>query len=364
MQTTRSIAIFVTPHGLGHAARTAAIMAAMRKREPGLRFELFTGVPLSFFRQSVETNLGYHQFDLDIGLVQDAPLHADVSATIDRLDNFLPFDSQLTRKLAESVKALGCDLIVCDIAPIGIAVAQLAGVPSVLVENFTWDWIYEDYTTYRSQLDHHIEYLRMMFENADYHVQTEPVSRSGRADIVTDPVSRRIREAPQRVRHELNLPLDKKVVLVTMGGIPDDCNFIHMLEERDSVHFVVPSRGEAESKPQNVHYLPHNAGFYHPDVVNACDCVIGKLGYSTASEIYQAGLPYGFVMRPHFREAEVLASFVKKHMATVGFEPSEFEAGTWLEHLDELLKMPRDTSTRENGDAQAAAFILDLPVSS
>ena len=30
----------------------------------------------------------------------------------------------------------------CDISPLGLMVAERAGLPSVLVENFTWDWLY------------------------------------------------------------------------------------------------------------------------------------------------------------------------------------------------------------------------------
>jgi hypothetical protein len=33
---------------------------------------------------------------------------------------------------------------------------------------------------------------------------------------------------------------------------------------------------------QNLVLLPHHSGFYHPDLVNASDAVIGKVGYSTA----------------------------------------------------------------------------------
>jgi hypothetical protein len=360
MQTKQNIAFFITPHGLGHAARAAAVMAALRAEDPGLSFELFTSVPVSFFQQSIASGLGYHLFDSDIGLVQKAPLHADIPETVTRLDGFLPFDSDQTGDLADKVKSLECQLVVCDIAPIGITVAREAGIPSLLVENFTWDWIYEDYASHRNLLDDHIVYMKGIFGQADYHIQTEPVSRTANADLTTAPVCRRTRQDPAGVRRALNLPLDRKVVLVTMGGIPDECSFLHRLEEHDTVHFVIPAECRNNEIPANVRFLPHRVGFYHPDLVNACDCVIGKLGYSTVAEVYQAGVPYGYVMRPKFREAGVLATFVEEHMPHARFSPAEFSEGTWLERLDELLNMPRDTSKKKNGDSQIADFIFDL----
>lgn len=360
MKRKQSVAFFVTPHGLGHAARAAAVMSALRSKAPGVSLEIFTSVPIGFFEQSVSSGLGYHLCNSDVGLVQNAPLHADIPHTIRRLDDFLPFDTDLTGALADKIRFLECRLVVCDIAPIGISVAREAGIPSLLVENFTWDWIYEDYRSHRSRLDDHIVYLNRIFSQADYHIQTEPVSRVADADLITPPVCRRTRQGPGLVRRTLNLPADKKVALVTMGGIPDECSFLHRLEEHDSTCFIIPAECGSDDIPANVRFLPHSVGFYHPDLVNACDCVIGKLGYSTVAEVYQAGVPYGYVMRPTFREAGVLADFVEQHMPCVGFSPEEFLEGTWLERLDELLNMPRDVSKKKNGDSQIADFILDL----
>jgi hypothetical protein len=56
----------------------------------------------------------------------------------------------------------------------GIPVAQKAGVASVLVENFTWDWLYRQYVADAGELSAHITYLQGLFEAADYHIQTEP----------------------------------------------------------------------------------------------------------------------------------------------------------------------------------------------
>jgi len=34
-------------------------------------------------------------------------------------------------------------LSICEIAPMGILVAKETRVPAILVDNFTWDWIYQ-----------------------------------------------------------------------------------------------------------------------------------------------------------------------------------------------------------------------------
>lgn len=42
----------------------------------------------------------------------------------------------------------------------GIVVAQKARVPSVLIENFTWDWVYENYVSADFPADQHVDYLK------------------------------------------------------------------------------------------------------------------------------------------------------------------------------------------------------------
>ena len=350
------MAFFVSPHGLGHAARAAAIMATLREQRPGCGFSVFTRVPQAFFTGSVPGPITCHEVDTDVGVVQDSPLHADAGRTAAALDRFLPFAPRTVAALAQQVRDDGCALVVCDISPLGLAVARAAGVPSVLVENFTWDWIYEAY--HHPGLDRHIPLLRELFHSADALIQTEPVSLRRRADLVTAPVSRKLREPAAAVRARLGLRAADRAVLVTMGGIPLDYTFLHALAAHAPVQFVVPGRLPPAALPPNVHRLAPDSGVYHPDLVNACDAVVGKLGYSTVAEIRQAGVPYGFVDRPCFREAAVLAAYVRARLPCLEFDAPEFESGRWLDRLDALLALPRAAPAPDNGADAAAAFLL------
>ena len=138
------IAYFITPHGFGHAARSAAIMEAVSKIVPSISFHIFSTVPRWFFDDSLPCRFEYHEFLTDIGLIQKTPFSHDLKETIDALDQFIPFDSALISNTAGLLKQLACRMVICDISPLGIAIAVKAGLPSVLIENFTWDWIYED----------------------------------------------------------------------------------------------------------------------------------------------------------------------------------------------------------------------------
>ena len=253
----------------------------------------------------------------------------------------------------------------CDIAPLGIAVARTAGIPSVLIENFTWDWIYEGYLPHDRRLQQHITYLQKLFNEADYHIQTEPVCRpSPQVDLTTPPISRRIRTPAGQVRAQLGIPRQAKVVLLTMGGVPWQYTFLEELQTQEGLYFVIPNGSERRQVRHQLVLLPNHSSFFHPDLINAADVVIGKAGYSTLAEVYQAGVPYGYVPRPKFRESHFLASYIESHMNAAEISDVQFQDGSWIAALPELLAIPRTDRRHASGADQAARFILEevLPV--
>jgi hypothetical protein len=356
------IACFITPHGFGHATRACAIMAALRRIEPAVEFDIFTRVPAWLFEQSIAGGFNYHDVQTDIGLIQHNPLEEDIAETARRLALLMPFDAAWLDRLARQVKDAGCGLVLCDIAALGIAVAQAAGIPSVLVENFTWDWIYEGYlgVPNGAALQPFIDYQRALFDAADYHIQTAPINPHGQPDRVVAPVSRAARTPAAQVRAQLGVPAGASLVLITMGGMPEQYAFLPRLAEYAPIHFVVPGSAATPHAEGNLIRLPNHSAFYHPDVVHACDAVIGKLGYSTVAEAYAAGARFGYIPRLMFRESPVLEAFVRAEMSGLGFTDEEFRSGRWLDRLPRLLALPRKPPAPHNGADQAAEFLLGL----
>ena len=200
--------------------------------------------------------------------------------------------------------------MLCDIAPLGIAVAKAAGLPSVLIENFTWDWIYAAYAQSYAQMEFYISYLQELFSAAEYRMQTEPVCAYHAADLVTHPVSRKPTASSASIRQRLGLPAQARVVMITMGGIPMQYPFLQQLAAQPDISFIIPGASESIQHYGNVVLLPHRTGLFHPNLVSACDAVIGKVGYSTLAEVYHAGLPFGYIPRQDFRESARLVAIL------------------------------------------------------
>lgn len=357
----RSIAYFITPHGFGHAARACAVMNTWQATAPETRFEIYTRVPVWFFRDSLVKNFNYHPLLADIGLVQTSPLHEDLKGTLQSLDNFMPFDLGLIRQLAQQIKENRCELVLCDIAPLGIAVANKAGIPAILIENFTWDWIYAGYLDQIPQLGRHINFLKDLVKSVDYHIQTQPVCCPAPADLITWPVCRRFRLTREEVRNKLQLPQNAPLVLISMGGIPpQQYLFLEQISKQKGIYFVIPGASQSVRRQANLVLLPYHSDFYHPDLIRACDMVLGKLGYSTLAEAYWAGIPFGYITRPRFRESEILAQFIEQEMRGFAMNETYFQTGAWTSKLSAYLNLPPISRSGLNGSEQIARFVVSL----
>jgi hypothetical protein len=352
-----AVAFFVTPHGFGHAARACAVIGALVRRRPGLRFHIFTAVPEWFFSESLPDCFEYHPCVCDVGLVQISPLEEDVEATVEALDRAPWRDPETVTTLARRLVDLGCSLVIADISPLGLRLARRTGLPSVLVENFTWDWIYTELEA-PAALRRHGDDLAADFVAADLRIQTRPVCDAVSHAVRVGTVAREPRLPRHEVRRRLGVPADASMVLASMGGVPWTYGNLDQLTFAGGAWIVVPGGADPEQRRGRLVLLPFHSAHYHPDLVHAADVVVGKLGYSTMAETFQAGAAMAYVERPRFPESPVLARFVDRHLTSRALDLEDFENGAWLPAVQELLAETCKPLPAVDGAAEAAAVIL------
>lgn len=353
---TTEIACFISPHGFGHATRTIAVLEMLQQLRPDLHPHIFSTVPESLIRQTLHC-FTYHHVLVDVGLVQNSALEEDIDATLVKLDAFLPFSPTLTDQLA--ALCANCSFVLCDIAPLGIAVAKRAGIPSILLENFTWDWIYEAYLDKFPQLAVHIQYLKGEFARADYHIQTEPLCNTGTRDLLCGPIFRQKRDGCADIRRALSCST-KKTVLVTLGGLPHQLPNWMDMELYSDYFFIFSGQKATKRLAKNILYLDSESSIYHPDLVDAVDLVVCKAGYSTVAECCQAGSRIIAVGRPDFAETKVLQKYIQEVLGGDSINTENFLSGQWLSLIPTILKKEASSPFRENGAQAAAHFLVPL----
>lgn len=347
----------ITAHGFGHAARAMAVVESLASLTD-VHLTIATMVPEWFFRESYSGNFTSVPVQTDVGIAQKSPLEQDIPATLQALSEFYPLRANTLQNLASIFTP--CDIVLCDIAPAGILAAREAGVKSVLIENFTWDWIYEGYCQAFPALQKYIDYLNEVILLADHHIQTEPVCAERECDLKVQPVARPFRMDRGQVRNKLKTREDQRCVLISMGGVRLQQLPLDALRQKSDIVFVVSGYSGKKIVAPNLRYLADHSGLFHPDIVRSCDAVIGKVGYSTLAEVYHADVPLGYVRRKDFRESSSLVAFIEKEMKGLEIEPESFADGTWVDKLSQLFQLQGSGRIRKNGAEECARFLLTL----
>jgi len=354
-----TLGCFITSHGFGHASRSLAVLAELQTLVPTIRFEIFTRTPSWFLVENIDPEcFTHHDVDVDVGLVQKDPFQHDLPATLDRLNDFLPISKATIDSMTVALRLKDCQAILCDVSALGIVVADAIDVPSILLENFTWDWMYEEYLDEMPAFSDSIESFRSIYAQADLHLQTEPVCNPIDGALSIPPVSRRFRASRENTRSSLDVLPEENLVLLTTGGIRGSYEMLDRLRERPEVRFLLSGSSETLQRDENLIHLPHRSGHHHPDLVRAADALVGKAGYGTVAETIAAGIPFARVLRENFRESPALGTYLDHHVPGFRLSDSQFSCGSWIDRLDELLSQPRNDNENENGASLVAARIL------
>lgn len=332
------LAVFVTAHGYGHATRVRAVLDELARMEPTLDLLLVGAVPRRFFAD-LPVPLAFHDEDVDCPPRQHDPFVIDREATLASLARQLPFDGQRIDALARRLVDSGRQAVLCDISPLGLLAARRAGLPGVLMENFTWDFIYRSMDDARLVV--HADHLAEAFATASLRIRVAPGCGDGPCDLLAPPVSRRPRLDRAAVRRILCIDEEQPLVVVSLGGTGHHFPWVDRLHRQwPGVHFVIAA-GDGGRRDRNVEFRASSDSLDHPSLVVAADAVVGKAGYSTVAEVHAAGVPFACFDRPGFAESPPLMAFVAEHLPSLSLPAAGFDQGVFIDVLDRLLSMPR-----------------------
>src|SRR5690606_25283139 len=141
-----TIAFYISGHGFGHASRQIEIINALAPALPeGWSVAVRTGAARWLFDRTLRARVTFLPGDCDPGIVQIDSLRLDEAATAEAAAAFYATIDDRVAAEAARLREQDARLVIADAPPLGCAAAAAAGVPSIVLGNFTWDWIYEAY---------------------------------------------------------------------------------------------------------------------------------------------------------------------------------------------------------------------------
>jgi hypothetical protein len=355
------IGVFISGHGFGHGTRTCAILKEITSFIP-CDFDIFSNLPTWFFQQNLSSlNFTLHHIKTDIGLVQETPFLHDLYETVNQLKEFVRFDSKDFIFCEQLVRRKKHDLLISDISPLGLEVGFKTGVANVLIENFTWDWIYQIYTETALDFLPIIEVLEKSYSYANLRIKVTPFCDSKTRSIKTPPVSREVIKTPKEIREKLKIEQGMKVILLTTGGITKKFDLIDKMKRQKDVVFITAGDIQKTTLDKNIISIPIKSDFHYPDLVNAVNLVAGKAGYGTIAECWSTNTPLLGCYRNNFRESEVLLDYASKELDHDKLTVDDFEKMDWMDAASSTMKELHEKSPKKtNGALLASESILNF----
>ena len=121
----------------------------------------------------------------------------------------------------------------------------------MLIENFTWNWIYRAYLPRHPDLLAAIDYLETQYQQADIHIRTEPTCGNRRGQLHCGPIFRCLHEPRAAVRDKLGCK-GNRVVLLSMGGVDLELPFVNQLQGFSDTLFLLAGQDKNQRLVDNV----------------------------------------------------------------------------------------------------------------
>jgi hypothetical protein len=342
-----TIVFYISGHGLGHATREVAVINALAARRRDVRFLLRTMAPRWLIEASASTPVDVQAVETDPGVVQLDSLRLDEEETARRAAVFYADFEDRAADEAAALRGAEAGLVVGDIPPLAFAAAALAGVTSVAIGNFTWDWIYGLYPAFDRVAAGVIDTIRGGYRRARHVLRLPLHGGFGAMSAIIEDIpfiARRSARGRARARQLLGVGDGRPVVLASFGGYGLDLPY-------DEI-----------ARPGRLELLTGEAshGLQYEDLVAAADVVVSKPGYGIVSDCLANETALLYTSRGRFAEYEVFVDQMPRILRCRYISQEDLRAGRWADAVDALVAQPPPPERpRADGAEVAAAWILN-----
>jgi hypothetical protein len=358
--TLRPIIYYITAHGYGHGVRSCDILRALHHHAPDRPLIVVSDLPDSFLRNRLSgIPLILRRGSFDVGMIQQDSVRVDLPATLTATEALLADWPRLLAQETAWLTEQQAALVVCDIPALPLQAAAQAGIPSIAIGNFAWNWIYAEFAATEPRWQPVIDAFEHAYRQADILLRlpfAEPMSifpRQIDVPVVARPGTAR---RDDLIAHT-GAPPDRTWVLLSFSTLDwDDAALARLAALHDYAFLTVrPLAWEHEHiYPVDRTVVPYS------DVIASADIVLTKPGFGVVSECVVNRKPMVYVDRTDFREYPILEAAVQRYLPAQHLAAADLYAGRLGEALDAIRQQPwpQEQPPLDGADA-VARLILD-----
>jgi L-arabinokinase len=355
------IAVYVSGHGFGHSTRVAEVLRALRRLEPGRPLSIVTSAPASLYREAGLEPFAFRPDECDVGLAQHGALAIDYAGTVARWRELTRDWERRVAMEADWLRGIRARLVLGDVPPLAFAAAAAAGIPSVGLANFSWDWIFRHLARDEPALDEAAAWAAGEYAKAGRLLRLPFYGDLSAFAVIEDVplVARRPELGREDARARLGLT--RPTVLLSFGGIGLRGFDPHALS---ALPYLFVSTHAFVERPANVREIDEatreRLGLAYPDLVAACDVVITKPGYGIVSDCIAAGTRIVYTERGDFPEYPILVEGMSRLVPCAHVGNRDLERGRVALAIEDVLGRTVPPPPDLGGAERAARRLLDI----
>lgn len=350
MASPPTIAVYVSGHGFGHSTRTGVLLDTLARRME-VRLRVVTPCPSWLWPQTLgRLTTEWRTEACDIGVVQHDDISVDREATRRALEVWRrDYAARLQRETAWLSE--GVDLVLADVPPLAFAAAAAAGVPSVALANFSWDWIYQAMGFARSASQ-----AASAYRSATLLLELTPCAPmpAFKRRLSVGIVGAHPQEQREILRRRIGIESDQVLVVLAFRR-PNHHGFVRLPPTSPRLRYLWPlgdiSREDVVSAPQGLRFS---------QLLAAADVVVAKPGYGIIADAALCATPMLYTERRGFPEDEVLLAWISKRPGYAALPPEDLARGSWQEAIEDLLRAEPPLRVHVNGAIVAAEALVEI----
>lgn len=358
-----TIVFYTSGHGFGHASRDIEVINTIARIRPGIRIVVRTSVPRWFFDRSVCAPIDLQSARVDSGVVQIDSLELDEDETARRAASFYAdFDRRVAEEAA-LLKRIDASAVVGDVPPLAFAASRLAGVSSIALSNFTWDWIYDAYPQFERIAPGVLTLIRGAYGCTTRALRLplnggfEPMTAVTR-DVPL--VARRSGRGREETRREMGLDGNVPIVLASFGAYGAGLRYDDVARDAPFTLVVTDHEmADVSAAPGRLRRFTTEVlaarGIRYQDLVAASDVVVTKPGYGIVSECIANGPALVYTSRGRFAEYDLLVGEMPQVLRCRYISQEDLRAGRWADAVTAVLGQPEPPRRLDTNGAEVVA---------
>lgn len=360
-----SICYYVSDHGYGHASRSIAVIRRILNSCDFDEIKIYvkTHYPFNFVRRSLsKKNIKVIKTKNDFGVVfKENSVEVDKDKTSNMLNEWLDSWTSYIQKEKEFYKSHEIDLILSDITPQPLIAAEEMGIPSIIISNFTWYYIFFNLfgkieTTERIKEAYRCAGIGLVLpfnEKMDYIENKKEISL----------VTREITVDRSSLRKKHGISDDESLVYIGIGKSFAP-SFLNNLKEINNSNVKYLFSSDIRLSFRNMVKIPINET-ESQNYLAMCDLIVSKMGYSTVSEAIRAKLPMVLFKRRGWKEDELIGIEIEEMGIGRIISKKSLFKGDWMYELEGVENYTNKYETLNNrfkkdGTLEILSYITEM----